>query len=335
MSVLLTGGCGYIGSHTAVVMMEAGYDVILADDFRNCSRSVPERIRRITGKRPRTVDVDVCSRERMRELFAGEKIDGVIHFAGLKAVGESTVIPTAYYRDNLDSTLTLLELMVEYGCRTIVFSSSATVYGGGDVPFTESSPVTDSTNPYGRSKIMNERIIQDAARAYGLSAVLLRYFNPVGAHPSGLIGEEPSGVPGNLMPFVSQVAAGLREKLMVFGDDYPTPDGTGVRDYIHIMDLAEGHIKALEYAEDHSGCIAVNLGTGRGASVLELVRTYEKVSGVKIPYEITARRPGDIAECWSDPSLAEELLGWKAKRTLEDMCADAWNWQKRCTAAEN
>jgi len=217
--------------------------------------------------------------------------------------------------------------MLAHGCKNIVFSSSATVYGNGVSPFTENSPVTDSTNPYGRSKIMNERILEDAARAHGLSAVLLRYFNPVGAHPSGLIGEEPNGIPNNLMPYVSQVAVGIREKLSVFGNDYPTPDGTGVRDYIHIMDLARGHVKALQYAERNTGCVAVNLGTGRGVSVLELVHAYERASGVKIPYEIAPRRPGDIAECWSDPSFAEELLGWKAELDLDDMCRDAWKWQ--------
>ncbi len=330
MSVLLTGGCGYIGSHTAAVLLEQDYDVVLADDFSNCAEDVPERIEKITGRKPAVYRMNVCDTAALNELFSENSIEAVIHFAAFKAVGESVSRPLEYYRNNIDSTLALLSVMHEHNCRVLVFSSSATVYGDDKpMPLTESTAVTDSTNPYGRSKIMNERIIEDVSKTYGLSAVLLRYFNPVGAHPSGLIGEAPDGIPGNLMPFICQTAAGIRDKLMVFGNDYPTPDGTGVRDYIHIMDLAEGHVKALEYAVDKSGCTAVNLGTGKGTTVLELVKCFEETTGCSVPYEITARRSGDVTEYLADPSLAEKLMGWKSCRDLEDMCRDAWNWQKR------
>ena len=331
MNILLTGGCGYIGSHTAVSLIEAGHRVILADDFRNCGRDVPERIAAITGVLPKTVEVDVCGKEAARCLFTEQPIDGVIHFAALKSVPTSVKEPLAYYRNNLVSTLTMLELMAEYGVKNIVFSSSATVYGADHpMPLTESDAIGDSTNPYGRTKIMNERIIEDAARAFGLGAVLLRYFNPVGAHPSALLGEDPQGIPGNLMPFLTQAAAGKRERLTVYGADYPTPDGTGIRDYLHICDLAEGHVKAMEYAAGHPGCTAINLGRGEGCSVLQLIETFRRVNGVEVPYAIGQRRDGDVAECWSDPSLAETLLGWKATRSLEDMCRDAWRWQQAC-----
>lgn len=331
MNILLTGGCGYIGSHTAVSLIEARHSVILADDFRNCGHDVPQRIAAITGVEPKTVEVDVCDKEAARCLFTEQPIDGVIHFAALKSVPTSVKEPLAYYHNNLVSTLTMLELMVEYGVKNIVFSSSATVYGAAHpMPLVETAAIGDSATPYGRTKIMNEHILEDAARAFGLSAVLLRYFNPVGAHPSALLGEDSQGTPGNLMPLLTQAAAGKRERLTVFGTDYPTPDGSGVRDYLHICDLAEGHVKAIEYAADHAGCTAINLGRGEGYSVLQLIETFRRVNGVEVPYDIGPRRPGDVAECWSDPSLAETLLGWKATRTLEDMCRDAWRWQQAC-----
>ena len=330
MAILLTGGAGYIGSHTAVACMEAGYEVVLADDFSNSGREVPQRLAQITGRPVTVCDVDAADRDAMRRVFTDHGIEAIIHFAGYKAVGESVRQPVRYYRNNLDTTLTLLEVMAEFGCRQLVFSSSATVYGGdGPMPLTEDSPVGRCTNPYGWTKFFIEQILRDAAAAdRELSVVLLRYFNPIGAHESGLIGERPNGVPNNLMPYITQVAAGVREKLSVFGGDYPTPDGTGVRDYLHVMDLARGHVAALAYAAEHTGTEVFNLGSGRGTSVLELVHAFERANGVAIPYEIVPRRAGDVAVCYADAQKAARVLHWRAEKSLEDMCRDAWRWQQ-------
>lgn len=330
MSVLLTGGAGFIGSHTAVEMICAGYDVIIADDLSNASETVLERLEAITGVKPKFYAIDVADRAAMERVFDENQIDGVIHFAGFKCVPESIKLPLKYYRNNLDTALTTLEVMERHDCKAFVFSSSATVYGEtNSAPFTEDMPTAAATNAYGTTKLMIERIVMDACKAdERLSAVLLRYFNPIGAHPSGLIGEAPNGIPNNLMPYITQVAVGKREKLLVYGGDYPTPDGTGVRDYIHVVDLAAGHVKAMEYARKHTGAEAINLGTGRGSSVLEVVHTFEAASGVPIPLEITDRRPGDLASFYADASKAGALLGWEARYTLEDMCVHSWNWQK-------
>lgn len=327
-NILLTGGAGYIGSHTAVELLETGYQVIIADDFSNCSPNVIDRIEKITGNRPICYAIDVANRDSLDAVFQRENIDAVIHFAGFKAVGESVQKPLKYYRNNLDTTLTLLETMARHGVRKFVFSSSATVYGVPEtVPLTEDMP-TSCSNPYGWTKWMIEQILRDAAVAdLELSIVLLRYFNPIGAHESGLIGEMPQGIPNNLLPYVSGVAAGTLEKLHVFGNDYPTPDGTGVRDYIHVVDLAKGHLAALQYADEHMGVEAINLGTGHGYSVLEIVNAFERANQVQVPYEINDRRPGDVAECYADTSKAERLLHWKAERDIEQMCRDAWRWQ--------
>ena len=328
MKVLLTGGAGYIGSHTAVEMIEAGYEVVIADNFDNSSPKVIDRIETITGTRPVLYELDVADRSAVDAMFQRERFDAVVHFAGLKAVGESCAIPVRYYRNNIDTTLTLLEVMKKRGVHNIVFSSSATVYGiPKEVPLREGRP-TSCTNPYGWTKYMNEQILTDAATADPeLSVVLLRYFNPIGAHKTGLIGENPNGIPNNLMPYITQVAVGKLERLGVFGNDYPTHDGTGVRDYIHVVDLAVGHLKALEYADAHTGAIAINLGTGTGYSVLDVIHAYEDANDVKIPYEIVDRRPGDVAENYADPSLAKELLGWVAKRDLVNMCKTGYHWQ--------
>ena len=329
MSILLTGGTGYIGSHTAVALLDAGYDILLADNLSNSSPKVLGRIEAITGTRPAFAEVDFCDKDAVEALFAAHTITSVIHFAGLKAVGESVAKPLAYYRNNLDSTLTLLEVMQRHGCHQIVFSSSATVYGDQPAPLTESSPSGNCSNPYGWTKFMIEQILRSAAAADpALSVVLLRYFNPIGAHPSGLIGENPNGIPNNLMPYLTQVAVGRREKLTVFGNDYDTPDGTGVRDYIHVVDLAEGHLAALRYAQNHPGCEVFNLGTGKGYSVLDMVNTFQSVNNVPVPHVIGARRPGDLDTVYADPRKAKTLLGWEAKRDLSDMCRDSWNWQK-------
>ena len=330
MSVLLTGGTGFIGSHTAVELIEAGYGVVIADDLSNSEKSVVDRIEEITGVRPTFYQIDVTDKAALQKVFEEQDIDTVIHFAGFKAVGESVEKPLEYYRNNLDTTLTLLETMRSFGCKKIIFSSSATVYSlSDDVPVTEESGPLGCTNPYGWTKYMIEQILRDVAKADPeMSVVLLRYFNPIGAHESGLIGEKPAGIPNNLMPYITQVAQGIREKLSVFGDDYDTPDGTGVRDYIHVVDLAKGHLAALKYADGHKGCEVFNLGTGHGYSVLDLVKTFEKVNGVKIPYVITDRRPGDIALCYADTAKAEKVLGWKAEKDIEDMCRDSWNWQR-------
>ncbi len=330
MSILLTGGAGFIGSHTAVAMLEAGYDIVIADDLSNASPRVPERIQAITGKSPRFYPVNVADASALEPIFQENTIEGVIHFAGFKCVPESTRLPLKYYRNNLDTALTTLELMEKYDCNAFVFSSSATVYGENNpVPFTEDMPTGTATNSYGTTKLMIEQIATDACMANPrLSAVLLRYFNPIGAHPSGLIGEAPNGIPNNLMPYITQVAIGKRDHLSVYGSDYPTPDGTGVRDYIHVVDLAEGHVRAIGYALAHTGATPINLGTGQGSSVLEVVRAFEAASGVTIPLEITDRRPGDIASCYANVDRARELLGWSARYTLNDMCAHSWNWQK-------
>ena len=328
MKILLTGGAGFIGSHTAVELMECGHEVVIADNFSNASPAVIGRIEKISGKTVKVYDIDVCDNALCEDMFAKESFDAVIHFAGYKAVGESCLKPSMYYRNNLDSTLTILETMLKYNVNNIVFSSSATVYGVPErVPLTEDMP-TGCTNPYGWTKYMNERIIADTATANpDLSVVLLRYFNPIGAHKSGLIGEAPNGIPNNLMPYISQVAAGKLPQLSVFGNDYPTPDGTGVRDYIHVVDLAKGHVKAIEYASKNKGTEIFNLGTGTGYSVLDIVKAFEKANDITIPYAIKPRRDGDIAECYADPVKAKEKLGWQAEKTIEDMCKDSWRWQ--------
>ncbi|MBQ1264509.1 MAG: UDP-glucose 4-epimerase GalE [Oscillospiraceae bacterium] len=329
MAVLLTGGAGYIGSHTAVALIEAGYEVIIADNYYNSSPKVIDRIADICGKKPVCIEADMCERESVENIFRNYDIDGVVHFAGLKAVGESVQKPLFYYRTNIDSALTVLEVMAQYGCKRFVFSSSATVYGDQPAPLTESAQTGNCSNPYGWTKFMIEQILMSAAKAdESLSVVLLRYFNPVGAHESGRIGENPNGIPNNLMPYITQVACGKREHLTVFGDDYDTPDGTGVRDYIHVCDLADGHLKALEYAQKHTGCEVFNLGTGCGSSVLQIVKTFARVNDLDLPYVIGPRRAGDLATVYADPEKAQRVLGWKAVRNLDDMCRDSWNWQK-------
>ena len=329
MKILLTGGAGYIGSHTCVELLTRGYDVVIADNFDNAKPEVINRIEKITGKRPVVYTVDVADKAALTKVFEEHKIDSVIHFAGLKAVGESCRKPIEYYRNNIDSTLTLLEVMRDFGVKKIVFSSSATVYGIPEtVPLVETMKKTGCTNPYGWTKYMIEQILTDTAAADSeLTCVLLRYFNPIGAHESGLIGEDPQGIPNNLMPYISQVAVGKLKQLSVYGNDYATHDGTGVRDYIHVVDLALGHIAALEYAEKFKGADIINLGTGVGYSVLDMVNAFEKVNGVKIPYVIAPRREGDVAECFANPAKANDVLGWTAGKTLEDMCRDSWRWQ--------
>ncbi len=330
MAVLLTGGAGYIGSHTCVELLNNGYDVVIADNFDNASEKVIDRIEKITGKSVSVYKIDVADKKALRELFSQCDIDAVIHFAGYKAVGESVEKPLMYYRNNLDTTLTLLEVMSEFNVKKIVFSSSATVYGVPKVvPLKEGMP-TSCTNPYGWTKLFNEQILTDATVAdEDLSVVLLRYFNPIGAHESGLIGESPNGIPNNLMPYITQVAVGKREKLGVFGNDYDTHDGTGVRDYIHVVDLANGHLKALQYINNgHKGTEIFNLGTGTGYSVLDIVKTFSKVNDLEIPYAIMDRRPGDVAIVTADPKKANEQLNWTAKLGLDEMCRDSWNWQK-------
>jgi len=330
MQILITGGAGYIGSHACVELLEAGYEIVVVDNFVNSKPAVLKRIEEITGRRFRFYKVDIRDREGLRKVFDENEIGAVVHFAGLKAVGESVAYPLAYYHNNVAGTIVLCQVMQEYGVKKMVFSSSATVYGHPDkVPIKEDFPLKP-VNPYGRTKFMIEEILKDVYEAdntWGIS--LLRYFNPVGAHPSGRIGEDPNGIPNNLMPYITQVAVGKREKLNVFGGDYPTPDGTGVRDYIHVVDLAKGHLLALEKVIRERGVSVYNLGTGRGYSVLEVVKAFAKVNGIKIPYVITDRRPGDIAVCYADTEKAYRELGFKAERNLEDMCRDAWNWQKR------
>ncbi len=326
MKILITGGAGYIGSHTCVTLLERGYDVIVADNFVNSRRQVLDRIREITKRDFAFYEIDVTDEEAVEQVFTEHRIDGVIHFAGLKAVGESVHKPLEYYQNNVLSTIVLAKACIRHGVGKFVFSSSATVYGDNEVPLVETMPLRPTTNPYGETKAMCERILTDAAKAHPQFAVsLLRYFNPIGAHESGLIGEAPNGIPNNLMPYITQVAKGKLDKLRVFGDDYPTIDGTGVRDYIHVVDLAEGHMAALEHLVE--GAHVYNLGTGQGTSVLQLVRTFEEVNGVEIPYEITARRPGDVAESYADVTKAMRELNWTAKRGLEEMCRDAWRFE--------
>ena len=328
MSILITGGAGYIGSHTCLCLLNKGYDIVVVDNLDNSSKESLARVTELTGKEIPFYEVDARETEKMIEIIQKHHVDSVIHFAGLKAVGESVRMPLEYYENNLVSTLHLADAMVKTGVKKLIFSSSATVYSAdNEVPLTESGKL-GCTNPYGWTKYMNEQILRDVSVAHpDWSVVLLRYFNPVGAHESGKIGEDPSGVPNNLMPYVSQTAVGRREYLTVFGDDYDTPDGTGVRDYIHVMDLAEGHVAAVEYAEKFTGCDAINLGTGIGYSVLDMVKAFEEANGIKVPYKIGPRRPGDIATVYSNPEKAEKVLGWKAKRTLVDMCRDLWTWQ--------
>lgn len=327
--ILVTGGAGYIGSHTCVELLEAGHRVVVLDNLSNSSPESLRRVQQITGKSPEFVKGDIRSLTDLQDVFTRFKISAVVHFAGLKAVGESVSMPLHYYQNNVAGTLNLLQVMDAHGCRRLVFSSSATVYGDpASVPIREDFPLS-ATNPYGRSKLIIEDMLRDLYRAdERWSLALLRYFNPVGAHLSGLIGEDPSGIPNNLMPYITQVAVGLRECLQVFGGDYPTPDGTGVRDYIHVVDLAKGHIKALQ-ALDQPRLLTVNLGTGQGYSVLEMAAALAKASGRKVPYQIVARRPGDVAQCYADPALALELLGWRAELDLARMCEDSWRWQSQ------
>jgi UDP-glucose 4-epimerase len=327
--ILITGGTGYIGSHTVVELMTAGHDVFVIDNLCNSKASVLDRIQRIAGRRPQFEQIDVRDRPALRRLLASHRLDAVIHFAGLKAVGESVQKPHQYYENNVGGSLALVECMIEAGVRTIVFSSSATVYGEpASVPIREDFPLSAS-NPYGRSKLMIEEILRDtAATDPAWRIALLRYFNPVGAHSSGLIGEDPNGIPNNLMPYIAQVAVGKLKELPVFGADYPTPDGTGVRDYIHVVDLARGHLAALNALRQRPGILTVNLGTGRGYSVLEMVQAFSKASGKPVPYRIVERRPGDIAQCYADPSLARATLGWQAQLGIDAMCADTWRWQQ-------
>ena len=333
--ILITGGTGYIGSHTAVELMLAGLDVLIVDNFCNSKATVLERIGRIAGRVPGFVEADVRDREAMRALFAGHRFEAVIHFAGLKAVGESVDQPLRYYDNNIHGSMVLFEAMAEAGVKTLVFSSSATVYGDPHaVPICEDFPLS-ATNPYGRSKLMIEEILGDVARSDAAWRIaLLRYFNPVGAHETGLIGEDPHGIPNNLMPYIARVAAGSLKELSVFGSDYPTHDGTGVRDYIHVVDLARGHLAALKALKSTEGVLTVNLGTGQGYSVLDVVRAFEAASGRKVPYRIAGRRPGDIAACYADPSLAKTLLGWQAQYGIDEMCRDAWRWQSMPDAAQ-
>lgn len=331
MSILVTGGAGYIGSHTCVELIKAGYDIVVIDNFYNSRRESLKRIAELAGKSFAFYECDIRDEEGLAHVFENEKIEAVIHFAGLKAVPESCIKPLEYYENNVGGTITLCRVMRKYGCKKIVFSSSATVYGmNNPSPLKETMPTGGTTNPYGTTKYMIELILSDLYKADNeWSVCLLRYFNPIGAHESGRIGEDPNGIPNNLMPYISQVAVGRLPKLNVYGNDYDTPDGTGVRDYIHVVDLAVGHIKAVEHVLKANTLDAYNLGTGTGYSVLDIVNTFERVNDIKIPYEIVGRRLGDIATCYSDPSKAAEELNWKAERNLEDMCRDTWNWQKQ------
>ncbi|MBQ5969269.1 MAG: UDP-glucose 4-epimerase GalE [Clostridia bacterium] len=331
MSILVTGGAGYIGSHTCIELMNAGYDIVVADNFYNSKRESLRRIAELAGKQFAFYECDIRDAEGLDQIFKTEQIDAVIHFAGLKAVGESVKKPLEYYDNNVNGTLVLCDVMRKNGCKKIVFSSSATVYGMNNrSPLQETMPTGGTTNPYGTTKFMIELILRDIQAADPeWSVSLLRYFNPIGAHKSGRIGEDPNGIPNNLMPFITQVAIGKRESLSVFGNDYDTPDGTGVRDYIHVVDLALGHVKALSKVLSQSGLDVYNLGTGVGYSVLDVVHAFEQASGVRINYQIAPRRPGDIAVCYSDPSKAQRELGWKAERGIEEMCADSWRWQSQ------
>ena len=330
MSILVTGGAGYIGSHTVVELIKLGKEVVIVDNLSNSSILVLDRIEEITGKRPTFYELDVADKAALRSVFEKESIEAAIHFAGYKAVGVSVEKPVMYYENNIISTLSLVEVMAEFGVKKIVFSSSATVYGlNNPSPLVENMP-TSATNPYGYTKVMLEQILRDLEVSdKEWSVALLRYFNPIGAHESGLIGEDPAGIPNNLMPFIAQVAVGKRSELSVFGNDYDTVDGTGVRDYIHVVDLALGHIKALEKISDTTGVYTYNLGSGQGTSVLELVQAFEKVNGVLVPYKIVDRRPGDVATCYANADKALAELNWKTEKTIEDMCRDTWNWQSK------
>lgn len=330
MAVLVTGGAGYIGSHTCVELINAGQDVVILDNFYNCKHSSLDRIRALVDRDFKFYECDIRDREGLNKVFEAEDIDCVIHFAGLKAVGESVHKPLEYFDNNVNGTLVLLDVMRHHGCKKIIFSSSATVYGMNNIaPFTEDMEIGGVTNPYGRTKYMIECILQDLyASDPSWSICLLRYFNPIGAHKSGTMGEDPNGIPNNLMPYITQTAAGIRPELTVFGNDYPTPDGTGVRDYIHVVDLARGHVAALEFSRTSPGWEAINLGTGRGSSVLEIVETFQRVNGVAVPYRIGPRRAGDLPTCYAATDKAARLLHWHAEKDLADMCRDAWRWQQ-------
>jgi len=329
-TILVTGGAGFIGSHTCVELLQKGFDVVVMDNFSNSKPEALNSIAKIAGKPVKLYKADMTDRDAVENIFENESIDAVIHFAGYKAVGESCQRPLEYYENNIAGTLILLHAMRKYGCKKFVFSSSATVYGmNNTVPYREDMP-TSATSPYGSTKVMIEEMLKDICKADpAFTAVLLRYFNPIGAHKSALLGENPAGIPNNLVPYIAQVACGKLEKLSIYGDDYETPDGTGVRDYIHVVDLAKGHLAALEYASAHTGAEAINLGTGKGTSVLEIVRAYEKASGRKVPYTIAPRRDGDIAFCYADTKKAEELLGWHAEKTIDEMCADSWRFTEK------
>ena len=328
MSILVTGGAGYIGSHACVELLKAGYEVVVIDNLSNSKEESIKRIQEIAGKAVKFYKADLLDREALENIFNEQHIDSVMHFAGLKAVGESVSIPLKYYYNNITGTLILCEVMKKHGVKNLVFSSSATVYGDPHmVPISEDFPLS-ATNPYGRTKLMIEEILRDMYKADSdWNIAILRYFNPVGAHSSGKIGEDPNGIPNNLVPYITQVAIGKLKELKVYGNDYATPDGTGVRDYIHVVDLALGHLKALEKLEAKPGIVTYNLGTGKGFSVLEMVKAFSKASGREISYKVTGRRPGDIAQCYADPSKAASELGWSAERTIEQMCADSWRWQ--------
>ena len=329
MKILVTGGAGYIGSHTVILLIEAGYDIVIFDNFCNASKEAIKRVENIVDQKIITVEGDVRNRADLHKVFDNYKIDAVIHFAGLKAVGESVEQPLKYYDNNVNGTAVLCEVMAEHGCKSIVFSSSATVYGDPHAtPIDESFPLS-ATNPYGRSKLFVEEILRDLyVSDNSWKIVLLRYFNPVGAHESGSIGEDPNGIPNNLMPFISQTAVGKREYLSIFGNDYDTHDGTGVRDYIHVVDLADGHVKAINKIANFNEVMTINLGTGKGYSVLDMVKAFEKASGKTVPYKIAPRRAGDIAKCFANPSYAKEILGWEAEKSIDEMCEDTWKWQE-------
>ena len=330
MSILVSGGAGYIGSHTCVELLNAGYDIVVADNYYNSCPEALARVKKIAGKDFRFVEADMTNKDAVEKIFAeNEDIDCVIQFAAYKAVGESVSKPIEYYSNNLACTLNILDVMRRHNCHNIIFSSSATVYGDpASVPIREDFPVGGTTNPYGTTKVFTERILTDCCHADPeLNVALLRYFNPIGAHPSGLIGEDPNGIPNNLVPYIAKVAVGKLEKVHVFGNDYPTPDGTGVRDYIHVVDLARGHVAAIKKLEQKPGLFICNLGTGHGYSVLDVINAFSKACGKEIPYVIDPRRPGDIAECWCDPSKAKRELGWEAQYGIEEMCAHSWNWQ--------
>lgn len=331
MRILVTGGAGYIGSHTCVELLNEGYEVVVIDNLYNSNQKAVDRIEEITGKKVKFYKDDLLDRDAVKKVFDENEIDAVIHFAGLKAVGESVHKPVEYYRTNIGSTLNLVDEMRAHGVKNIIFSSSATVYGDpAEIPITENCPKGTCTNPYGWTKWMQEQILTDLHTADPeWNVILLRYFNPIGAHESGLIGEDPKGIPNNLLPYVAQVAIGKLQEINVFGDDYPTPDGTGVRDYIHVVDLAVGHVKAIERFKKNDGVFVCNLGTGHGYSVLDVIHAFEKACGKKLPYKICPRRDGDVATCYSSPAKAEKELGWTAKYSIEDMCRDSWNWQQK------